>query len=126
FGTFYILDVSGLLQKQIPGGWQNLASNVSRVALRNGTSLYYLNGTDLYIDGSLRYGHTQDFAIDAFGNFYILDNLTHVLQMQIPGGWENLPDPPAATPVTGIKLGNGGSSLFYFPAMMDQTLEGSA
>src|SRR5262249_6785542 len=101
YGTLYTLDVSGLLQKQVPGGWLDLASGVSRVAVRHDTSLYYLSGTDLYVDGGLNYAHTRDFAVDSFGTLYALD-VSGLLQQQIPGGWQDL-----GNGVSEIHLGNG-------------------
>src|SRR5207253_2141953 len=93
-GTLYWLGTgasNNLLQKQVPGGWQNLATNVSRIALRFGTDLYYLSGTNLYHGGSATpsWANTQDFAIAADGTLYWLATYG-LLQLQTATGWVDL------------------------------------
>lgn len=43
-GVLYRLGSDGVLQKQTAGTWQDAATNVSGIALRAGSDLYYLKG----------------------------------------------------------------------------------
>jgi len=94
-GTLHALKTTGDLLKSTQGGlagsFTTTNTNVSRIALRGGTDLHYLKGTDLYRSNSSvpSWTNTRDFAIDAGGTLYWLGT-GGLLQKQIPGGWLNL------------------------------------
>jgi hypothetical protein len=79
-----------LLQKQVPGGWQDVASGVVKFGFRSDGSVFSL-GSDgwLYQDGQRGWANTRDFAIGPSGQVYWLGT-GGLLQKQVPGGWLNL------------------------------------